>query len=724
MALLPVALVVLESALRIAGYGHRTGFFERIRVGSRNFLVNNEDFSLRFFPVQLARWPVPFMMEAGKPASTYRIFLFGESAAMGDPEPAYGPGRCLEALLRDRFPKANFEVVNLGTTAINSHTILPIARDCSQQQADLWIIYMGNNEMVGPYGAAAVFGPQSPPPLWAIRSQLALRRTRTGQWLSALAQKRGGSTAPASWGGMEMFLGNRLGPADWRKEIVYRHFQSNLEDILKAGKKSGARILLSTIAVNLKDSPPFASMTASNLSSGDRAACDTLFAEGISDETKQDWAAAADKFSRCAKLDPFRAELQFRWGDCLLRMTNFAAARGHFQLACDYDALPFRADSRINEIIRETGRKMSGSQLVLVDAVAALDTNSPVAVCGMESFYEHAHLNFDGVYCLARAWAERIEPLLPSAITNGATAAWASVETCERRLGLADWNRSFVVQSVLWRLQRPPFSTQINSASRKQIYEEQLTKLRQRMDAAAAVGTREFHERAIQLSPDDLQLRENFARFLEAIGDLDGATAQWQTVAERMPHNPIARYQAGRLLGMRHRWAEAEEYLVKALTLRDAMHEAWFHLGHAHAGEGKTELALQDYERAIKLQPLSSYLVFAGKTHSKLNRRTEAIADYRQAIQVDADCWEAHFAIGDELVAENKIADAQHEYEEVIRIQPANAMAHVNVGVAFARQNQFDAALAHFEDALRIEPANQMARVYRDRILASKNGGR
>ena len=70
----------LEIILRLWGYGYPTGFFEKIRVGEKEFLVNNEDFSLRFFPPQLARWPGPIMMPARKPADTYRIFVLGESA--------------------------------------------------------------------------------------------------------------------------------------------------------------------------------------------------------------------------------------------------------------------------------------------------------------------------------------------------------------------------------------------------------------------------------------------------------------------------------------------------------------------------------------------------------------------------------------------------------------------------------------------------------------------
>src|ERR1019366_3102445 len=79
-----------------------------------------------------ARWPGPVMMDAKKPANTYRIFILGESAARGELEPPYAASRYLETLLDKRFPNTHFEVVNLGITAINSHVILPIARDCAR----------------------------------------------------------------------------------------------------------------------------------------------------------------------------------------------------------------------------------------------------------------------------------------------------------------------------------------------------------------------------------------------------------------------------------------------------------------------------------------------------------------------------------------------------------------------------------------------------------------
>ncbi|PYM15179.1 MAG: hypothetical protein DME18_04920, partial [Verrucomicrobia bacterium] len=163
ITLVPLFLLgALELALRVAGYGYPTSFFLRTRINGRTVYIENQKFGLRFFPAALARSPSPVVMEAAKTANSYRIFLLGESAALGDPDPAYGCGRYLEVLLGERYPGTRFEVICVAMTAINSHAILPIARECAQRDGDLWVIYAGNNEMVGPFGAGTIFGPRAP----------------------------------------------------------------------------------------------------------------------------------------------------------------------------------------------------------------------------------------------------------------------------------------------------------------------------------------------------------------------------------------------------------------------------------------------------------------------------------------------------------------------------------------------------------------------------------
>ena len=310
-------------------------------------------------------------MKAAKPPGTCRIFLFGESAALGDPRPAYGVGRYLEVLLRERFPQTEFEVICVAMTAINSHALLPMARECAKYQGDLWIIYMGNNELLGPFGASTVFGPQAPPAA-LVRIHLALQRTRLGQALLLSARRFHSGGAPASWGGLKMFLDRQIPPSDRRKEQVYRNFQANLTSMVQAGIGAGVPVILSSVASNLKDCPRSARCLLLIWLAADSARWNKLLQEGVTNQTREEFAAALDDYQQAARVAAQSPELQFRLGECFLKAANIDEARRHFVLARDLDALPFRADSRINRIIAETANHYTNQRVFFLDAEQAL----------------------------------------------------------------------------------------------------------------------------------------------------------------------------------------------------------------------------------------------------------------------------------------------------------------------------------------------------------------
>ena len=188
-----------------------------------------------------------------------------------------------------------FEIINVAFTAINSHVIVPIARECAEHEGDLWIVYMGNNEMVGPFGAATVFGRQAPP-LPYVRLITALQSTRTGQLLAAWSRKLHRHDATGtSWGGMEMFLNNQIAPDSPLKETVYRNFEKNLDDIVRAGTDSGTKVMLNTVAVNLKDCPPFASLNSLHVSPADRTNFTNLFADGCDLQSGSNYTGATTR---------------------------------------------------------------------------------------------------------------------------------------------------------------------------------------------------------------------------------------------------------------------------------------------------------------------------------------------------------------------------------------------------------------------------------------------
>ena len=150
--LVPVLLLgVIEGALRPFGVGFPTDLTVPCTVKGQPAACYNLFFPAPFFPPGMIKTPQAYSIPAEKPPGTFRIFVLGESAAMGDPDPAYAFSRYLEVMLRERYPLMKFEVVNTGSVAINSHVLLPVAEDW-RNSADVFIIYSGNNEVVGPYG--------------------------------------------------------------------------------------------------------------------------------------------------------------------------------------------------------------------------------------------------------------------------------------------------------------------------------------------------------------------------------------------------------------------------------------------------------------------------------------------------------------------------------------------------------------------------------------------
>jgi len=85
-----VLLVAAEGLLRLLGYGYSADFFIKRDLSGRTVWTDNPDFGRRFFSAGRIRYPHPFTMPAVKAPGTIRIFVLGESAAMGDPDSKFG----------------------------------------------------------------------------------------------------------------------------------------------------------------------------------------------------------------------------------------------------------------------------------------------------------------------------------------------------------------------------------------------------------------------------------------------------------------------------------------------------------------------------------------------------------------------------------------------------------------------------------------------------------
>ena len=261
---------------------------------------------------------------------------------------------------------------------------------------------MGNNEVVGPYGPGTVFQ-QWARRLAMVRFAIGVKSTRVGQLLGDVIARYGrDDNTVDTWHGMEMFLGNEVAEDDPRLSRVYDNFQSNLTDICARAQRAGAAVILSTVAVNLKDCPPLASLHRADLSPEDLARWESLYRPGVAAEASGDLPRAIELLERGG---PDRRSL------CGTPVSSWAVPGGDrpgvtsppaVRRARNSDALRFRADSRINAIIREVAEAQPTGNVLLVDAEQALAKEGTGAdsIPGEDLFYEHVHLTFEGNYLL------------------------------------------------------------------------------------------------------------------------------------------------------------------------------------------------------------------------------------------------------------------------------------------------------------------------------------
>lgn len=678
--------LLLEVGLRLAGYGYPTSMSIPCKVNDTDCYCGNIRFSWRFFNPDIARAMEPFVFPAKKSEKTYRIFVMGASAAAGTPDGAFCFGRLLRVFLSRRYPQTNFEVITAAMPAINSHVVLEIAKDCARHQPDLFIVYLGNNEVVGPYGAGTVFAPLSSN-LSLIRFGIALKSTRLGQLLTSLLGWQSSGNSLKTWQGLQMFLDKQVRADDPQMKVVYHHFQQNLQDICHIANHNNTKIIVCTVGSNLKDSPPFASEHRLNLTDTEKEQWDQLYQQGNAFEIDGDFSSATDHYLKTAEIDNSYADLQFRLGHCYWEMGEYDKAKDRFIQARELDTLRFRADNRINTIIREVAGEKTNEGIYLVDANKVFKDNSPHGTPGQELFYEHVHLNFKGNYLLARTIFQQVREILPERIKKNITARsqiegmsespYPSEQKIARYLTYNDWDRHRIAEKVIDEfLKQPPFTNQLYHTEWLKQKEQRLKALKAALTPEDLNEVEQQYRWAIQQTPSDVWLYWKYGLMLESEQRFSDAAEQFKIVLKNVPNHYEAYAKLGFFYGTQGDLDAAIKYNLKAVSIYPSFAEAYFNLGLAYHLKGMYEKAIESYSNSIRLIPNQS------QSYNNL-----ALVLYRQG----------------------KVTEALQTYHDGLKYMPDNLDLHYNLAVCLKDQGRKDEAIKELHEALKIDPNSAKA---------------
>lgn len=557
-----VLFAALEAGLRLAHYGRASTFL--IPDDQPGYLRSNPEFASLFLPGNFDLRPLNFRLAARKPANTVRIVVLGESAAQGVPVPAFGFAPQVRAQLRAHYPGKEIEVINTGIVAINSHVVYQVAREMARYEPDLFLVYMGNNEVVGPYGPGCAYLSQMPP-LWVIRASVWVRSLRTGQLLGALV---GRLSAPggkrAEWGGMSMFVNQAVAGDDPRLGAVYANFGANLRGIVAAAEGAGAKAVLCTVVGNLADCAPFVSLHRPGLSAADEQACEARVESGWEQLLQGRLSLARHDLEAARGIDPHFAVAAYLLGSVELRDGHVEAARRQFVEALHWDALRFRPDPRINEIVRAVAAEHPG-RAVLVDTALDLggDPASTVPPAGSGLLFEHVHFNWAGNARVAALMARGSARALAGVGADG--GGWLSADAAAAALAFTAHEQEPMLLRIDVLTRKPPFTNQLTYVRNEALMARSLDEAaKAQRNPAVLAQASQVAEAALERDPENPAL----AGILEGIrldqGDLAGALVLAQRVGSRLPRDfALTADEASILVGL-GRTDEAGRLLAEA----------------------------------------------------------------------------------------------------------------------------------------------------------------
>jgi len=131
-------------------------------------------------------------------------------------------------------------------------------------------------------------------------------------------------------------------------------------------------------------------------------------------------------------------------------------------------------------------------------------------------------------------------------------------------------------------------------------------------------------------------------------------------------------------------------------------------LGRLHTSLSKYDLALQEFQKALSINPRNAEAIsgMAG-VYERMGRIQDAEQSYKRAIALKPDYWDGYNSLANFYDRQGKTADAIVQYQRVIELTPDNPAAYSNLGAEYTSvgdQLSNEKAEAAFKKSLELSP--------------------
>ena len=675
--LIPAGMLATgELALRISGAGYPPNLFIKENAGKNEFLRANYRVGYRFFPGKLARKPLPEIMPATKPAGRLRFFVLGESAARGEQLADFSFARMLEAAINDHSPEKKVEVINTGIPAINSWILSEFAEELTNLQPDLFIIYAGHNEFIGPYGPASVFG--------LTRNRFA---ALAGIWASGLRliQIARGDSLPEElaegWQGLEMFLKNLIMPGSEDINLCRSNWQTNLENIYTTAQQAGIPVIWCRVPVNQLDCPPFAS-DERGLDDESRK----TIALAIEKVQKSDYQAVLRLLNQSAPRLSKHAMANYLSGQANLALGDSEKAVKHFKTALDNDCFRVRTTTGFND---DAAVCSSRFNVIQADIEKLFMDNSRHGVIGSDLVYDHVHLTLEGHYLAAAGIFTAIVDHLPN-IAAKLPPSFPTLEETVAMIGFTDHDAIDNLNHIIGSMSKPPFNTQYANEKRLQSFATELEHLKGRANLENSIA---LTRASVGRQPQSWPALHRLALLCRNIPS--EAARCFASAIEANPFNIDILNNYGLLMLSSGQREQAADLFKRSLELAPDFARAHYNLGLLFAADSEKTAdnasALKHYNLATAADPgMTAAWRNMANIYFRNKEFEKALAVYTKAVRHNPDDIMLRLGIGNCLMQLAKTSEGKAVFEQAVESFPSSPLPYYSLALAHEKEPNYE----------------------------------
>ena len=168
----------------------------------------------------------------------------------------------------------------------------------------------------------------------------------------------------------------------------------------------------------------------------------------------------------------------------------------------------------------------------------------------------------------------------------------------------------------------------------------------------------------------------------------------------------LEKYKAGKDISSIE---NAIKYSNRARNINGSLISVNITLGRIYIEQGKNQEALNEFEKALLIDPKNSDAFRErAKTYMAMGKTREAELSYKEAIKMKPDYWKGYNYLGVFYFQQGKYDEAAAQFQQVISLNPNNAKGYVNLGAVYGILTRYDDAINAFNKSLQIEPDYRM----------------